>query len=409
MSKKGSPTWLFTLSAIFEYYDFIVYGLMVSYIAQLFFPANDNFSAQMMAFSVFAIGYIARPLGALIWGMIGDLKGRRRAFINSNIFLGLTTIGISILPNYNQIGSIATILLVILRIVQAGSFAAELPGSMAIIKEEENTHKFSYVIAGTSIGALLASSAVFLIENYFTKEEILNYAWRLPFIFGSLLCFISILLRKKLQQLKEQNLTNKLDIAQAIFPQLNNIIYLVFLLAVPAFLVVMNIYFPVYISKFYQYSQKQVINAVSLSYLVAALYPIVFSYYINKKITNFEDIISVNRIIIFSAMVIGLFINFFLLRGGMFNLYLSLAIYQIINTSIMLLNFIIMAEIFPSEARFTLIAICYNITYLFISFSPILVTNFSLIIGSPLAMWLIFIILCLFALNNLNKISNLTR
>jgi len=82
-----NPTLLLTLSAAFEYYDFIIYGLMSSYLGVLFFPSDDLFVGQLKAFSVFALGYIARPLGGMIFGILGDLGSRGAIFIRSNIIL----------------------------------------------------------------------------------------------------------------------------------------------------------------------------------------------------------------------------------------------------------------------------------------------------------------------------------
>lgn len=405
-SNKNSR-FLYFLSSAFEYYDFIIYGLMSSYIAILFFPNDSQILGQLKAISIFAIGYIARPLGAIFWGVFGDVKGKRKAFINSNIFLGIATIGISVLPDYKQLGVTATILLVIFRLLQASAFAAELPGSMAMIHGEGkgSSNKFSIVIVGVSIGSLIATLALFLLEMIFSAEQILNFAWRIPFIFGSLLCFISMFLRSKLPYIKEKNAKNNSDLVKLTFPHINNIISLVFVIAVPAFLIIMNIFFPVYLTKFYQYDSKQVFLAISFSYVVAAISPMIFALYIKRLEGDFEKIVSIARVILFLTMVIALMLNFLLLRGGFMKLLIVLSICQIIITSLLLLIFIIMAEIFPPQASYTLMGLSYNVTYLLVSFSPILVSNLSQLINSPLIMWFLLIILCLFALSNLNKLK----
>lgn len=405
-SSKSSRI-LYFLSSSFEYYDFIIYGLMSSYIAMLFFPNDNQVLGQLKAISIFAIGYVARPLGAMLWGFFGDLKGKRKAFINSNIFLGISTIGISVLPDYKQLGVIATILLVVFRVIQAASFAAELPGSVTMISAEGKSisSKFSFVIVGASIGSLMATLALFLLEMNFSNEEILGFAWRIPFIFGSILCFISMILRRKLPKVKETNSKNNQELVKSIFPQINNIISLIFIVAVPAFLIIMNIFFPVYLTKFYKYDSKQVFLAITFSYFIAAINPIIFGVYLRKLEDQFEKITSITRIILFSTMVIGLVLNFLLLRGGFVKLLLVLSIYQILITSLMILIFIIMAKIFPPQASFSLIGITYNVTYLFISFSPILVNNLSQLFASPVVLWFLLIILCLFALSNLNKLK----
>ena len=119
MKPVKNPSFLLMLSAAFEYYDFVIYGLMATYLGPLFFPDDDALVSQLKAFSVFALGYVARPLGGMIFGILGDLTNRKAVFIRSNFILALATITISFLPNYSQIGITATIGLILLRIIQS--------------------------------------------------------------------------------------------------------------------------------------------------------------------------------------------------------------------------------------------------------------------------------------------------
>ena len=189
--KSRQSTVLLTLSAAFEYYDFVVYALMAGYLGALFFPGSNPLVAQIQVFSVFALGYVIRPLGGMIIGMLGDLTNRKTVFIRSNFILAIATLTISVLPTYNQIGMIATIILILLRMVQSLCFAAELPGAMSLIQavSDKPAKSFSFIISGTALGTILATATLFWLESNFDNQESLDYAWRLPFIIGSLLCF----------------------------------------------------------------------------------------------------------------------------------------------------------------------------------------------------------------------------
>ncbi len=406
MEKTKKNSLLFVLGAAFEYYDFIIYGLMSNYIAALFFPNDAPLVGQLKAFSIFALGYVARPAGALIWGAIGDVKGRREAFIKSNIFLGLTMIGISILPDYSQLGVFATILLIILRVVQAVSFAAEIPGASILLKEQGQNYfkRFSFVISGSALGAILASSFMYILENNFTNEQILNYAWRLPFIFGTILFIIGIYMRKNISFVKEDNAENKTKLFTMVFSQVNQVIPLVLIIAVPAYLIVMNVFFTGYIPNFYGYKSTQVFSAMTISLMWSAIFAPTCSYIFDLKNLTTEKILGYVRSIIFAAMILGFVINFLLLRGENWHLVTALCLYQSINTSLMVLIFPLMNEVFPKQARFTLVAFTYNITYLLISFVPVFVGKISGSLKSPLPAWLVLLVICLFALSNMNRL-----
>ncbi len=403
MTKQTTnTTYLFTLSAAFEYYDFIIYVLMASYLGLLFFPSDDLLVGQVKAFSVFALVYVVRPLGGLILGMLGDVRGRKAIFIKSNIILSLATIGVSILPSYAQIGVAATILLIILRIVQAIAFAGELPGAMVLIQDssKQPSKNFSFVISGASIGAIMASGSLYLLETFFSKEQILEYAWRLPFIFGAVLCLIGVAMRSKLPEMAYDKAKDSMSILSSALPQMKNIVSIIMIVSVPAYLIIMNMFFPSFMAKFYGYLPKDLYLAISLSLLFAAVYAPVFAYLTAKM-----DKLNLLRMILFAGMFLGLIINFLFLRGSFINLIVGLFIYQAIISSLMVIIFPLMSEVFPANARYTLIAFSYNIAYLLMSFAPMLVTKVSAIFEGPFSLWLGLIILSLFALTNMNRLA----
>ena len=322
MNKQDrKTTLLLMLSSTFEYYDFIIYGLMANYIGILFFPSDDLFMGQLKAFSIFSLGYLARPLGGIIFGMMGDLRGRKKVFIQNNIILSIATIIISILPDYNKIGVMAAVILVVLRIVQSLAFAAELPGAMSLIKDmtKDPSTGFGFVVSGAALGSILASLSLYLLESMFDQAEIISYAWRFPFILGSVLCLIGMIMRNKLPEMSVHS--NKIDLMSSILVSYKNVISFSLLIAIPAYLIIMNIFFPSFISKFYQYNAQEVFLGVGLSLTWAIVFAPLFA-----KISQNMSKASLIRSIVFSSMILGLVINFLWLRGGFFNLLLGLCI-----------------------------------------------------------------------------------
>ena len=400
--KSRQSTVLLTLSAAFEYYDFVVYALMAGYLGALFFPGNNPLVAQIQVFSVFALGYVIRPLGGMIIGMLGDLTNRKTVFIRSNFILAIATLTISVLPTYNQIGMIATIILILLRMVQSLCFAAELPGAMSLIQavSDKPAKSFSFIISGTALGTILATATLFWLESNFDNQEILDYAWRLPFIIGSLLCFVSILMRLKLPEFTQVRAKNKAELIKNILPQYRNIITSVLVIALPAYLIIMNLFFPSFLPKLYGYQTIDIYMGISISIFWAMIYAPIFA-----SITSSISKIILLKITVALGIFLGLLVNFLLLRGGIVNLVFALCIYQSLICSLMVTIFPLMAEIFPSKLRFTLMAVCYNVAYSIMAFAPALVISLANSWQTPFSLWLIMILLSIFILANISGLT----
>lgn len=399
-NKSKNVTLLLTLSSMFEYYDFIIYGLMSSYLGQLFFPQENLFLGQLQAFSLFAIGYIIRPFGGIILALFGDSHNLKKVFVRSNFVLAIATLIISIMPSYSQIGAFSGIALIILRMAQAITFAVELPGAMHFVQytsQNDSTKKFSFVISGSAVGAILASASLFILESKFTNEEIINYAWRIPFILGSILCLISIMLRKQLPEITQTPIT-KTELLKQILPEYKQIIASVLIIILPAFLIIMNIFFPSFLKEFYQYTTQEIYLSISISLLWSAIYAPIFSHLIARI-----NKIALLKFSIIITILLGLVINFLFLRHSLQHLIIGLCIYQSIITSLILLIFPLMATMFEPHIRFTLMTACYNIGYALTALSPILVTKLCDKWHSPFGMWAILIVICAFILTNVSN------
>ncbi len=401
--KSRRSTILLTLSAAFEYYDFVIYALMAGYLGALFFPGDDPLVSQIQVFSVFALGYVIRPLGGMVLGVIGDLTNRKTIFIRSNFILAIATLTISVLPSYDQIGMIATIVLILLRIVQSLCFAAELPGAMSLIQSSsaKPARSFSFVISGTALGTILATATLFWLESNFETSEILDFACRLPFIFGSLLCFVSILMRRKLPEFPQVKAKNKSELINSIFPQAKNIITCVLIISLPAYLIIMNLFFPSFLPKLYGYPTIDVYIAITVSIFWAMVYAPIFAH-----VTSGISKVSLLKVTVVLGIILGLVINFLLLRAGFTNLLIALCIYQSIISSLLVTIFPLMAEIFPSQVRFTLMAICYNVAYSIMAFAPALVISLASSWQTPFSLWLLMILLSIFILANMAGLSD---
>ena len=190
-----------------EWFDFAVYGYLVAYLGPLFFPSDDPVASTLATFAVFAIGYFARPVGAVVLGRIGDRRGRRTMLVLSITLLGLSSCAIGLLPTYASIGIAAPLLLVLLRLAQGFSVGGEYTGSMTYLTEISRSDRrgltSSLASLGTMLGILLASALVWLIHALVGDEAMAAWGWRLPFLIGLGVALFGLWLRRQIPETLE--------------------------------------------------------------------------------------------------------------------------------------------------------------------------------------------------------------
>ncbi|CNC58889.1 MFS transporter [Yersinia pseudotuberculosis] len=192
---------------IIEWYDYSLYGAAASLVInRLFFPSLSPSAAILAAFATFAVGFMARPLGGVIISHIGDKYGRKPALILSITLMGAATLALGLLPTYFDIGVWASIILVVLRLLQGFGAGAELAGAQTFVAEyvppKERAFYTSLISASTGVAILLATGA-FLLVSQLPDEAFIGWGWRIPFLFSSLLFVVAIYIRKNLDETPE--------------------------------------------------------------------------------------------------------------------------------------------------------------------------------------------------------------
>jgi len=187
-----------------EWYDFALYGVLAPTLGKLFFPQGNNLASILSVFGVFAAGYIMRLGGGAFFGHIADHHGRRIALLTSATLMAVTTSLVGFLPPYAVIGIAAPILLVILRLIQGLSTGGEFVTSITYLVENAPPNRRGLIgtLAGSSacMGLLLGSGAGMILFSIFTKDQILDWAWRLPFLASIPLGLSIAVLRTSLPQ-----------------------------------------------------------------------------------------------------------------------------------------------------------------------------------------------------------------
>jgi MFS family permease len=197
---------LASLGGALEFYDFVIYSQFAQYIGRNFYPSDDAMVSLVVSFSVFAVGYFARPLGGIFFSHIGDRIGRRRVLIVTILTMSAATAGIGLLPTYAQWGATASVLLVVLRVVQGFCLGGELPGAISYVVEtapRRSGLSVGIVFFCVNSGVALAALLNLVVHETLTVEEIGAWGWRIGFLVGGALGLVSFVLRLSLEESKE--------------------------------------------------------------------------------------------------------------------------------------------------------------------------------------------------------------
>lgn len=193
-----------TVGNVLEWFDFALYGYMAPYIGPLFFPSHDAVASTIAAFAVFAIGYLARPLGAVVLGRVGDRVGRKTMLVLSIIILGASSSAIGLLPTYESIGAFAPVLMVLMRLAQGFSVGGEYTGSMTYASEVSPHGRrgllSSLATTGTMMGILLSAASVWLVRSLVGHDALAAWGWRIPFLLGLVVMLFGLAIRTRIPE-----------------------------------------------------------------------------------------------------------------------------------------------------------------------------------------------------------------
>jgi hypothetical protein len=193
-----------SLGTVFEWYDFYLYAVLAPFFAALFFPPGNNTAALLSAFATYAAGFLVRPFGALVFGRIGDIVGRKYTFLVTIIFMGASTFAVGLLPTYAAIGWGAPVLLVTLRLIQGLALGGEYGGAATYVAEHaaENRRGYdtSWIQTTATLGLFLALAVIYGCRTNMTPKEFIDWGWRLPFLVSVILLVFSVYIRLKLQE-----------------------------------------------------------------------------------------------------------------------------------------------------------------------------------------------------------------
>ena len=221
-----------SVGTVFEWYDFYLYATLAPFFATLFFPKGNETAALLSAFAAYAAGFLVRPFGALVFGRIGDLIGRKYTFLVTIVVMGMSTFGVGLLPTFSSVGWWAPIIMVTLRLLQGLALGGEYGGAATYVAEhsahDRRGYNTSWIQTTATVGFFLCLGIILGCRSTMTKEAFASWGWRIPFWMSIFLLAVSVWIRLKLHEspvftkMKAEGKTSKAPLSDSFLKYPNN-------------------------------------------------------------------------------------------------------------------------------------------------------------------------------------------
>ena len=356
---------LSSLGGILELYDFIIFALFASYISNAFFPATDELAGLMITFATFAIGYLVRPLGGIVFGHFGDRIGRKSTFTISILMMAFATLGLGLVPTYSMIGVSAPLIVILLRIIQGFSIGGEIPGAITYVSEAFTDQKglaCGIIFCALTMGIVLGSAVHASIVTLLPEQQMQAYGWRIPFILGGVFGLLSYFLRRELHESSQfvaiEDGVEKYPMITVFKEEFGNALAGSFIAAVCAVIVTsLFLFIPAYFNK--------VLHLPANAYVWERTIAIAFGSCLSVFFGHLTDFINVKKLVmILSIVTILIVYPIFIIYAYYPHLYIISFI-----ASAILLGFSagliprLLSELFPTQIRYSGIAVSYNLGF----------------------------------------------
>jgi MFS family permease len=385
--KSQRALWAAAIGNLLEWYDFGVYGFLAGLIAINFFPGSDPTAALLKSFAAFGVGFLARPLGGVLIGRLGDTKGRKTALVLTIFLMAFGTVGLGLLPTYDKIGVWAPILLVLMRLIQGLAAGGEWGTSTAFMIEwaPQGRRGFfgSFQQVSTAGGTLLGSGIAAIMTSLLSSEAMLAWGWRVPFLLGAVLLAVGAYMRQNVEETPSYEASRKAVAEQpaaAGFPLGARAFGFTIFWTIAYYTLLL--WMPTFTQKFGGLSPSQALwsNTIGLIAMVIAV----------PCWGALSDKVGRRPVLMASAILIGaLCYPLLSLMAGGTGLALVLPIQILFGVMLALYSGAgpaAIAEIFPTHLRSTWMSSGYALSVaIFGGFAPFIATWLIEITGSPMA------------------------
>lgn len=369
-----------------EWYDFSLFGALAPLLSELFFPNENALTSLLQTFSVFAMGFLMRPLGALFWGYLGDKIGRRKTIIQIITMMTGSTLMISLLPTYATIGSLAPLLLLFCRLLQGFSASGEHAGMLTYLYEksflQDQGRLASLSIVGVYFGMGLGVFSGLLIHSSMSHDSIIRWGWRIPFACSVFLGMIGVWIRQSLSEslifVKIKKLNSALTISTWMRMLFKNSKLMIcgvglFQLAVIVPYIVF-VYLLVFLTKAHQFNGQIVYLITFINLILTGVAVYLFSKMasIHYKKQNLLILISI------LGLMIGAFSMYRLFFSGIaISIFVGQLYFGLLTAMLAGSLSIKLAQWFSVQIRYSAVAICFNMAAtIFGGTAPVMLTLF---------------------------------
>lgn len=367
---------LASVGGMLEFYDFTVYGLFALYFTSQFFPSHNALLSVLAGYTIFVVGYIIRPVGGVIFSHIGDEYGRKKVLIITMFLMGVASLGMGMVPTYDQVGVYAPIAMLILRLVQGLAFGGELP-SMIVYTTESMPEKRGLGVggsfSGTVCGLVLGMVVNLLLVHILTNDQLTSFGWRIPFILGGLLCIVAYKVRSELHEtyafkhMKHNIKVPLVELLRSYFKQVVIGIGLVSLVGTAIILLI--VFMPTYLVKIVKMDPALIGNVVFIAAVVS-----VISTYLSGILVQKLNLFRITLALLI-GMVPAAILCYYLISVQSF-LYFGFILFAIFQGALITLPIVYLSYLFPPEVRLSGVALSYNISFvLFGGLTPLWVTG----------------------------------
>lgn len=384
-----------------EWYDFLTFASLAIYFSVLFFPADDPVAALLASLGTFGVGMIVRPLGAAIFGSLGDRHGRRTIFLATIVLMGVSTVCVGLLPTYEQVGLLAPALLLVLRMLQGLSVGGEVGGAAVYLTEHAPEGKrgiyTSVLQLMGPLGMMASTLQIVVLQHFLSEADFKSWGWRIPFLLSALLLAISIKSRLSLHespifsQLRTRNALAKTPLRECFTDRhtLGRMGLLFFCISAGGSLLFFSaqVYTGVFLKTVVNLPASQASTLVMISTL--ALFPAtLFCGWLSDRIGR--------RPVLLTGLITGA-ITILPVFHGLLH-YGKQATPDTMMITLLLLVLVIplacitgpqtatLPELFPARTRYTAVALPHNLSAGWIGgMSPLMVTWLGVHFGDPLA------------------------
>lgn len=373
------------IGATIEWYDFFLYGVVAGIVFnKLYFPAGDPLVSTMLAYATFAVGFLARPLGGVVFGHFGDKLGRKQMLVLTLMIMGCATVLIGLVPTYAQIGVWAPICLLLLRVFQGIGIGGEWGGAVLMTYEYAPKHLRGFYGSlpqiGLAIGLCLASGVVALLSNFLTDAQFMAWGWRVGFLLSIVLVVVGMWIRLNIaetpefQKVKAANVEVKVPIAEVFKKHMGNVWAGMGARYIDGvFFNIFGVWIISYLTSTIKITRTDALTGVMASALIMVFFIPVFGY--------LSDRIGRTKVYLWGSLITGFsaFPAFWLISNSSGNITLiwlaTIIPFGIFYASVYGPEAALFCELFPARVRYSGISFVYQFSGIFASgLTPMIAT-----------------------------------